>query len=68
MDTESKFIAGAGFVVLQLPAVSGAFNGVTDLDGNWYYGFAGYGLGLIYSQIGLAIGLLIVYAIWKLVK
>ncbi len=68
MDTENKFIAGAGFAIIQLPAVSGAFNGITDFMGSWHYGLAGYGLGFIYSQIGIAIALLIIYVIWRLTK
>ena len=68
MDTEQKCIAGAGFAVVQLPAASGAFNGITDFDGNWHYGWAGYGLGMIYAQIGIVIGLAIVAVIWKLTK
>jgi hypothetical protein len=55
-------------VVAQVPAISGAIKGIKDFNGNVQDGWAGYGIGIFYSQIGIVISILFIWIVFGAIE
>lgn len=58
-----RSLAVVTVLLIQVPAVSGYFKGMEDFSGTVHYGWAGYGIGIAYAQIGTIIGLILAWVI-----